>query len=65
MQVVWGSYTWDGAGSGEGEDGMFTEAKLFITWRVRLARFAIDHTSQSEWGKKLLWFWEKLAEKDG
>ena len=43
-------YTWDGGGSGEGKDGMFTEAKLFIIWRVWLARFAIGHTSQSEWG---------------
>ena len=40
-QVLWGLYTWDGKGSGEGKDGMFTEAKLFITWRVWLARFAI------------------------
>lgn len=57
MQVFRGSYTWDGEGSGEGGDGMFTEAKLFITWRVRLARFAIDHTGQSEWGKRFFMVW--------
>lgn len=33
------------------------EAELFTTWRVRLARFNVDHTDQSgwQWGFLMVW----------
>ena len=42
MQAVRGVNAWDGEGAVGGKWNVYG-VELFTTWRVRLARFAVDH----------------------